>query len=138
VKHRLSPAFAILFILVLFVSALANTPPVASFEVRTSADSSQTTLVFDATASHDPDGTIASYQWSFGDGYSGSGVTKTHSFPSVSTYTVTLLVTDNGKASQLMSQTQANLQPRLCQILSFPMTFRLAIDPVSERLPSPC
>jgi len=58
VKHRLSPAFAILFILVLFVSALANTPPVASFEVRTSADSSQTTLVFDATASHDPDGRL--------------------------------------------------------------------------------
>ena len=104
-KHRLSPAFAIVSIFLFSVLAIANTPPVASFEVRASADGSQTTLVFDATASHDPDGTIASYQWSFGDGYSGSGVTKTHSFPSVSTYTVTLLVTDNGKASEVMSQT---------------------------------
>lgn len=110
-KHRLSPALAIVGIFLFSVLAIANTQPVASFEVRASTDGSQTTLVFDATASHDPDGTIASYQWLFGDGYSGSGVTKTHTFPSVSTYTVTLLVTDNGKASQLTSQTIDLSQP---------------------------
>lgn len=110
-KHRLSPAFVILGILLFFVPALANTPPIAAFEVRAATDGSPTTLVFDATASHDPDGTIASYQWLFGDGYSGSGVTKTHSFPSVSTYTVTLMVTDNGKASQLITQTIDLSQP---------------------------
>jgi len=88
-----------------FVFAAANTPPVASFEVSASADGSQATLILDASASHDPDGAVTVYQWLYGDGYSGSGVTKTHTFPSVSTYTITLLVTDNGGASHLTSQT---------------------------------
>jgi len=101
--------YKLLFILLglscIAASALANTPPVASFGFYSSGDSSQTTLVLDATPSHDPDGTITSYQWLYGDGYSGSGVTRTHTFPSVSTYTVTLLVTDDAGASHLTSQT---------------------------------
>ena len=104
-KHRFSPAFIILGVVLSFVLTMANTPPVAAFEVRASADGSHTTLILDATASHDPDGTIVAFQWSYGDGYSGSGVTKTHTFPSVSTYTITLLVTDNGGSSRLTSQT---------------------------------
>ena len=110
-KYRFSPAFIILGILLFSVLATANTPPVATFEVRASADGSQTTVVLDATASHDPDGAIDLYQWLFGDGYSGSGVTTTHTFPSVSTYTVTLLVTDNGGTSHLVSQTVDLAQP---------------------------
>ena len=104
-KHRYSPAFIILGVVLSFVLAMANTYPIATFEVRASADGSQTTLILDATASRDPDGTIVAFQWLYGDGYSGSGVTRTHTFPSVSTYTITLLVTDNGGASHLTSQT---------------------------------
>lgn len=110
-NHRFRPAFIILSILLFSVLAMANTPPVASFEVRASSDGSQATVILDATASHDPDGSIGTYQWAFGDGYSGSGVTTTHTFPSVSTYTVTLLVTDNGKATHLISQTIDLAQP---------------------------
>ncbi len=110
-KHRSSPVFIILGVGLFFVFAAANTPPVANFEVRASADGSQTTVILDATSSHDPDGAIVAYQWIFGDGYSGSGVTKTHTFPSVSTYTVTLLVTDNGKASHIAMQTIDLSQP---------------------------
>lgn len=110
-KHRLSPIFIILGVVLSFVLAMANTPPVANFEVHASADGSQTTVILDATSSHDPDGAIVAYQWLFGDGYSGSGVTKTHTFPSVSTYTVTLLVTDNGKASHIATQTIDLSQP---------------------------
>ena len=110
-KHRLSPAFAILVILVFSVSALANTPPVASFEVLASDDGSQTTVVLDATASYDPDGSIVVYGWNFGDNSTGSGITKTHVFPTVGTYEVTLNVIDNGGASQLMSQTIDLSQP---------------------------
>ena len=111
VKHRFSPAFIILGVVLSFVLAMANTHPIATFEVRASADGSQTTLILDATASHDPDGTIVAYQWLYGDGYSGSGVTKTHTFPNVSTYTITLLVTDNVGASHLASQTIDLVQP---------------------------
>jgi len=106
VKHRLSPVFvAVLGIFLFFVSAAANTPPVAAFEVRASEDESQTTVVLDATASYDPDGSIATYQWVFGDGFTGSGMTKAHKFSTIGEYKVTLNVTDNGGASHLISQT---------------------------------
>ena len=110
-KHRFDPIFIILGVVLFFVFATANTPPVANFEVRASADDSQTTVILDATSSHDPEGAIVAYQWICGDGYSGSGVTKTHTFPNVSTYTVTLLVTDNGKASHIATQTIDLSQP---------------------------
>ncbi len=86
-------------------AAVANTPPVAVFEVSASPDGSQTTLVLDASRSHDPDGSIVAYQWIYGDGFSGSGVTKTHTFPAIKTYTITLLVRDDAGASHIATQT---------------------------------
>jgi YVTN family beta-propeller protein len=51
-------------------------------------------VAFDASASTDPDGRIASYTWSFGDGRSASGPTVSHAYASSGTYTVTLSVDD--------------------------------------------
>ena len=84
--------------------ATANTPPVAAFEVRSAPDGSATGVVFDASGSQDADGTIVSYQWLFGDGFSGSGVSKTHTYSTVSTYTVTLLVTDDEGGTNRLSR----------------------------------
>lgn len=53
-------------------------------------------IVFDGSASYDPDGTIISYNWNFGDGTTDSGVKVEHIYSKTSTYTVTLTVTDNG------------------------------------------
>jgi TolB protein len=50
---------------------------------------------FSGTGSFDPDGSISSYSWTFGDGGGGSGVSPTHNYASAGTYTVTLTVTDN-------------------------------------------
>ncbi len=85
--------------------AWANTPPIAEFEVHAGEDGSPNSVVFDATVSRDADGTIIAYQWVFGDGTTGSGATKAHTYPNVSSYTVLLVVTDNEGASHLVRRT---------------------------------
>jgi hypothetical protein len=55
-------------------------------------------VVFDGTASYDPDGDALAYTWSFGDGATGVGVTPSHAYPAAGSYTATLTVSD-GSAS---------------------------------------
>ncbi len=59
-------------------------------------------IVFDGSGSFDPDGTIASYVWTFGDGASvGRSGGFQHSYSNAGTYTVTLTVIDNAGASHV-------------------------------------
>jgi hypothetical protein len=82
-----------------------NQPPSASF----AKSCVEATCDFDASGSRDPDGSIVSYAWTFGDGGTGSGLTPSHSYPATGDYTVTLTVTDNlgdtGQASDTVSVT---------------------------------
>jgi PKD repeat protein len=52
-----------------------------------------TTVAFNAGNSTDSVA-IASYEWNFGDGTSGTGITTTHEYADAGTYTVTLTVRD--------------------------------------------
>ncbi len=52
-------------------------------------------VTFDASLSYDPDGTIVSYKWDFGDGTTGTQMITTHAYFPEGTYIVTLNVTDN-------------------------------------------
>jgi parallel beta-helix repeat protein len=67
-------------------------PPIASF---TYVPQSPITIMFDASCSYDPDGTIVDYNWDFGDGVMGSGITYNHTYIVNGTYTVKLTVIDN-------------------------------------------
>ncbi|MFI2812116.1 PKD domain-containing protein [Microbulbifer sp. JSM ZJ756] len=58
---------------------------------------------FDGSASTDSDGSIASYQWDFGDGATASTATTSHTYAAAGTYTVTLTVTDDQGASDQTS-----------------------------------
>ena len=54
-----------------------------------------TSITLNASKSNDPDGFIVSYEWDFGDGTTGTGVSPNHTYNKAGTYGVTLLVTDN-------------------------------------------
>ncbi|CAD7769060.1 Periplasmic copper-binding protein (NosD) [Candidatus Methanoperedenaceae archaeon GB37] len=74
-----------------------NKPPTASFTHTPENPVINQSITFNASSSYDPDGTIVSYEWDFGDG----NVTKTteetinHSYSEAGRYTVNLTVTDN-------------------------------------------
>jgi PKD repeat protein len=72
-------------------------------------------IAFDGSASFDPDGSIASYSWNFGDNATGTGAAPSHSYANPGTYTVTLTVTDNlgasGTATTTVSVTQSSGLP---------------------------
>jgi hypothetical protein len=53
-------------------------------------------VVFDGSGSSDPDGNALTYDWNFGDGNTGTGVTATHVYGTAGNYNVSLMVTDNG------------------------------------------
>jgi PKD repeat protein len=55
-------------------------------------------ISFSSTGSGDPDGSIASYGWSFGDGTTSALANPTHSYAASGSYTATLTVTDNQDA----------------------------------------
>ncbi|WP_242113062.1 M20/M25/M40 family metallo-hydrolase [Luteimonas aquatica] len=71
-----------------------NQAPVADFSVTTSGLSANFT-----NASTDSDGSIASYQWDFGDGGSATTASPAHTYASAGTYSAKLTVTDDDGAS---------------------------------------
>ncbi|MCK4327296.1 MAG: PKD domain-containing protein [Candidatus Diapherotrites archaeon] len=82
-----------------------NLAPTASFTASATTIDKGDSITFNASASTDPDGTITSYAWNFGDGKAGSGVANTHQFTSSGTYTVRLTVTDNNGGTDRATMT---------------------------------
>lgn len=74
-------------------------PPEADFTASPTSGLFPLTVAFDGTRSAAFDGTIVSYDWSFGDGSTASGPLVTHEFQDPGLYTVTLTVTNNAGAS---------------------------------------
>ncbi len=81
-------------------------PPVAMFSVV----KSDLTVAVDGSASYDPDGTIVSYDWNFGDGSSATGMTAVHTYAIGGDYLITLTVTDNDGLAGSMEQV-VSVQP---------------------------
>ena len=77
-----------------------NVLPTAAF----SSSASYLHAAFDANGSSDPDGSIASYAWDFGDGTTGTGVAPSHIYTAGGTYEVTLTVTDNRDGATSLTQ----------------------------------
>lgn len=76
-------------------------PPTASFTTATSG----LTVYTDGSGSSDPDGSVASYAWDFGDGASGTGVTAAHTYAAGGSYPVRLTVTDTSGLTATSTRT---------------------------------
>ena len=92
----------IIFSLAVFLSGCGfiNQSPNPDFTSNTTY--LKTTL--DASSSSDPDGSIVSYTWDFGDDSTGSGKTVTHTYSSSGSYNVALTVTDSNGAQDTLSK----------------------------------
>ena len=64
-----------------------------------------TIISFNGSKSNDPRGETLTYAWNFGDGATGTGVSPTHAYTTLGTYTVSLIVTDTSNLTATASTT---------------------------------
>lgn len=101
----------------------ATTPPTVSFTLSPSAGTVPLAVGVDATASADPDGAIARYDWDFGDGATAAGVTAAHTYTTAGAYQVTLAVTDDqGAMATLQQQVTVSPAPNEPPVAAFTAT----------------
>jgi PKD repeat protein len=84
------------------VTRLGTTPPPAN-QAPTATIATPTiderAIAVNGSSSTDPDGTITTYRWDFGDNQTATGPTSTHTYAADGTYTVRLTVTDDDGAT---------------------------------------
>ena len=103
-----SAALAAALLILLPGCALFNQPPIARISASVLSGTSPLAVIFDASASIDPDGSIVAYLWDFGDGETANGVNVSHAFTATTEtviYTVTLTVTDDQRNRTETTQT---------------------------------
>jgi len=93
-----------------YLSTPPNQPPVAALTADPLLGDVPMIVEFDASASHDPDGTIAKFEWDWDGADNGwvwedTGTTSVvdHTFEAINTYSATVRVTDNEGESRTAS-----------------------------------
>lgn len=77
-----------------------NQPPIAVMSANPLSGAAPLTVTFDGSGSTDPDGSVTTWSWSFGDGTSATGAVVTHTYTTIGiTYYPSLTVADNRGAS---------------------------------------
>jgi len=112
------------------VTSPPNAPPIAKAGDDQSAAMGES-VAFDGSASSDPDGTILSYLWNFGDGNTAEGVTVSHVYDAVGSYTVTLTVTDD-QGSAGVDTLAVNVSESLPPVIHSSSSSMLALQAVYD------
>ncbi|NUO82968.1 PKD domain-containing protein, partial [candidate division KSB1 bacterium] len=77
----------------------ANQPPNAVASASPTIGPAPTNVQFTGSGSNDPDGTIASHAWNFGDGNTSTQANPAHTYNAAGIYSARLIVIDNGGAA---------------------------------------
>ena len=78
-----------------FITTGLKQAPVAAITASTFTGTVPLTVNFSGQGSRDADGVIAGYQWNFGTGDAGTGVSSSYTFTTSGTFTTELTVLDN-------------------------------------------
>ena len=95
------------------IEIVPNVPPIADFSFAPSNPAAGT-IVYFTDKSTDPDGTIARWQWDFGDGTNSTVPSPVHAYASSGGFSVVLMVWDDSDGSDTATQTLpvlSNLPP---------------------------
>lgn len=90
---------------------IVDLPPTATFSSSPDPPTAGQSVTFNGNGSSDTDGSIIGYAWSFGDGGTAGGSTRTHAFAASGSYTVTLTVTDDYGLTNSVSHTIRVVRP---------------------------
>lgn len=110
-KNRTRAALGLCLVLAAFAAACTpptpkNVLPVAAASADVTTGEAPLTVTFSSAGSTDPDGTIASYSWDFGDSSApSSDPDPVHVYAAAGEFTATLTVTDNHGATDSASVT---------------------------------
>ncbi len=77
----------------------ANLSPTAVAGATPTSGTEPLVVSFDSSSSFDPDGTIVSHAWDFGDGNTSTAANPSHTYPTPGIYTAQLTVTDDDGAT---------------------------------------
>jgi probable HAF family extracellular repeat protein len=117
------------------ITVITNTPPTAAFTATPTSGTAPLTVALDASGSRDPDGTIAGYEWTFGDGKTGTGQTAQHIYVDAGSFQVTLKVTDDrgavGTALQTVTVTPAATAAAWYSVTEIPSLGGWYVEPSS-------
>ena len=110
----------------------ANLNPSALISSSSTSGAAPATIFFDGTGSSDPDGSIMSYSWDFGDGSTSKDTSLNHIYSSPGNYEVKLLVTDDGGAISVDQLTINVTEPSLIST-SFAINFQPSTSPLPDQ-----
>jgi YVTN family beta-propeller protein len=118
------------------VAITPDQSPTAAFSAP--SGTAEAPVTFSGTASTDPDGSVVSWNWAFGDGLTDSGVTATHAYAMPGTYGAKLSVVDNegcGEAQVFTGQT-AYCSGSVGASVTHPVIMAPAVAQIAARPPS--